>query len=161
MAEKRARMKYPAPVAALIASVFAGKPVQKRLRELKVWQVWEESVGPQIAAKAKPAGIRDGVLIVKVASSAWMQQLSLMKPDIVSQLNIMAGEPVVKDILFKAGRVDPPPRGDSAPVQKARKLREEEEQWIREQASVIDDPELRQAFSSLLTRHLTSSTGST
>jgi hypothetical protein len=161
MAEKRARMKYPAPVAALIASVFAGKPVQKILRELKVWQVWEESVGQQIAAKAKPAGIRDGVLIVKVASSAWMQQLSLMKPDIIRQLNIMAGEPVVKDIIFKSGSVAPLAKGDSAPGQKTRKLSNEEELWIREQSAIIDDPELRQVFSSLLSRHLTSNTGST
>lgn len=161
MSEKRARMKYPAPVAALVASVFAGKPVQKRLREIKVWQVWKDSVGPQIAAKAKPAGIRDGVLVVKVASSAWMQQLSLMKPEIISQLNIMAGEQIVKDILFKAGRVDTLPEPSPAKVQISRALTKEEEEWIKEQAAVIDDPELRHSFCSLMTRHLTSSTGIT
>ena len=154
-------MKRPAPIADLIVSAFAGKPVQKRLRELKIWQVWEESVGPQIAAKAKPAGIRDGILTVKVASSPWMQQLSLMKPDIISQLNTMAGDPIVKDILFKAGRVDPLPKKTNVEKQIARSLSAEEEQWIREQAAVIDDPELRTTFCNLISRHLTSSTGNT
>lgn len=161
MAEKRARMKYPAPIADLIASVFAGKPVQKRLHELKIWQVWEEAVGPQIAAKAKPAGIRDGILVVKVASSPWMQQLSLMKPEIMGQLNSMAGEQLVKEILFKAGAVAPQRKEPAASPRTPRTLRPEEEQWLQEQAAVIDDPELRRTFCSLIARHLTSSDGNT
>lgn len=153
-------MKKPAPLTDLLASIFAGKPVEKRLRELKVWQVWAEAVGTQIAMKAKPAGIRDGILIVRVASSPWMQQLSLMKPDIISQLNSLAGEPLVKEIIFKAGRVDLPPENGAAAVSR-RTLSAEEEDWINERAAVIADPELRQTFCSLLSRHLTSSTGKT
>lgn len=154
-------MKYPAPVANLIISVFAGKPVEKRLHELRIWQVWAEAVGPQIATKAKPAGIRDGILTIKVSSSSWMQQLSLMKPDIIAQLNILAGEQLVHDILFKSGRVDPlkeaPPWEKPSP----RPLTKEEELWIEEKSAVLDDPELKNALCSLISRHLTSSTGRT
>ncbi len=161
MAEKRARMKKPELIASLLDSVFTGKPVQKRLREIKVWQVWEEAVGSQIASKARPAGIGNGILVVKVASSPWMQQLSLMKPDIIHQLNMMAGEPLVTDIIFKSGRVDPLPGKSSVKKESCRVLSEEESAWITEQASIIADPELRQSFCTLITRHLTSSGGST
>lgn len=156
MAEKRPRMKRPTPVADLIEAVFAGKPVQKRLREMKIWQVWEEAVGQQIAAKALPAAFRDGTLTVRVTGSAWMQQLTLMKPQIIANLNEATGEPLVREIFFKQGPItrDLP---ESAPyTPPARDLTKAESNWIAEQSDCIVDPELRRAMESLLCRHLKS-----
>lgn len=154
MAEKRPKMKQLLPLADLLEAVFAGKPAEKRMRESKVWRVWGETVGAQIAAKAAPAAFRDGVLTVRVASSPWMQQLSLMKPDLIDHLNKALGETLVKELFFKIGT--PSPSGDKAVVKKkkSRPITAAEQQWVCSQTEEIADPELRQALDSLLIRHL-------
>ncbi|HZV82903.1 MAG TPA: DUF721 domain-containing protein [Geobacteraceae bacterium] len=156
MADKRPRMKHPAHLADLIAATFAGKPVQTRFREMKIWQVWEEAVGPQIAAKAMPSSFRDGVLTVRVAGSAWMQQLSLLKGEITSQVNEQLGEPLVREIFLKQGGItrELPEEEPFAPP--SRELSQEETAWVNEQGENISDPELRRTMESLLIRHLKS-----
>jgi len=149
-------MKRPAHLADLLAATFAGKPVQYRFREMKIWEVWESAVGPQIATKAMPVSFRDGVLTVRVSGSAWMQQLSLMKGDIAGQLNEEIGEPLVREIFFKQGSISRQPPEEAPFIPPSRELSPEETAWIREQGEQIDDPELRRTLESLLTRHLRS-----
>lgn len=105
MAEKRKRLKNPLQLSTLLESVFAGKPLQKRLREARVWEVWQEAVGEKIASRAKPLSFRDGILTVAVSGSAWLQQLSLMKPEVIQNVNEAADEEIVKDIFFKQGKI--------------------------------------------------------
>jgi predicted nucleic acid-binding Zn ribbon protein len=147
-------MKRPAPIGDLLTDAFSGAPIQKRLREAKIWQVWAETVGPQIASKAEPLAIRDGVLTIRVASSPWLQQLSFMKPDLMEHLNRAVGEPLVTDLFFKVGKPaqinkEPAPRETAS-----RPLSPGEEQWLCQQTEGVNDPELRQAFRALLARHL-------
>jgi predicted nucleic acid-binding Zn ribbon protein len=148
-------MKRPAPLADLLAATFAGKPAQARMREMKIWEVWAGAVGGQIASRAIPASFRDGVLTVRVSGSSWMQQLSLMKGEIVSQVNDALGEQLVREIFFKQGSI----AAEAAPqpfIPPSRQLSAAELAWIREQGAGIDDPELRRTLESLLTRHLQS-----
>lgn len=154
MAEKRPKMKQPVPLAALLEAVFAGKPAERRLREAKVWQVWNEAVGEQIAAKSQPAAFRDGTLTVKVSGSAWLQQLSLMKQEIIHHLNAAVGSPLVTDIFFKQGALtnrsdksatSPPPK---------RALSETEKRQVAELAAPVADPELREALMALFSSQL-------
>jgi len=155
VADKRPKMKRPAHLADLLAAAFAGKPAESRLRETRIWQFWESVVGPQIASKAMPASFRDGVLTVRVSGSAWMQQLSLMKGQIAGQLNEEIGEPLVREIFFKQGSITRQPE-DTPFIPTSRELTPEETAWVIEQGEQVDDPELRRALESLLTRHLRS-----
>ncbi len=156
MADKRPRMKRPAPLADLIAATFAGKPAQARFRELKIWEVWGAAVGPQIASRAMPSSFRDGVLTVRVAGSAWMQQLSLLKGDITARVNAEVGAPLVREIFLKQGSItgELPPEEPFIPP--SRELSREETAWVDEQGEKVMDPELRRTLESLLTRHLKS-----
>ncbi len=53
MADKRAKMPRPARVTDLLAVVFHGTPTEKRLKEGKIWLVWDSAVGKQIAGKGQ------------------------------------------------------------------------------------------------------------
>lgn len=149
-------MKRPAELSALLETVFAGKPVQKRLREAKVWQFWEEAVGSHIAGKATPVAFREGILTVRVSGSAWLQQLSLMKRDIIGQLNAAIGYQLVNDLFFKQGAIQ---KEESPPVAGTRKrpLADVEIEQLRERTDVIADSELREAFIALFSSQLASS----
>jgi hypothetical protein len=154
MAEKRLKMKQPLPLASLLERVFAGQPAEKRLRESRVWQVWGETVGEQIAGKSQPAAFRDGTLTVRVSGSAWLQQLSLMKQDIIQQLNAAVGEPLVTDIFFKQGSLPGQPEQSEKPAPLKRKLSEAEKQRLAELAAPVADPELRAALMALFSSQL-------
>ncbi|MFH1153371.1 MAG: DUF721 domain-containing protein [Pseudomonadota bacterium] len=67
----------------------------------RLWSLWDTAVGTAIAQNAKPGMFKDGVLMVNVSSSVWMQQLRFHKPAMVTSLNSALGKDLVKDIRFK------------------------------------------------------------
>jgi hypothetical protein len=158
MAEKRGRMKKPLPLAVLLEAVFAGKPAERRLRESRIWQVWAEAVGSQIAGKARPASFRDGTLTVRVTGSAWLQQLSLLKSEIISQLNGAIGEPLVSDIYFKQGSLSVPSEDQPQVRHRQRVLTAAEKQRLAELAAPVADPELRAVLMALCASQLADET---
>jgi predicted nucleic acid-binding Zn ribbon protein len=67
---------------------------------------WLDFVGQRIAARTRPDGIYDRVLVIEVASSAWLHELNLLRAQILAGLLERVGEPRLFDELkFKiAGR---------------------------------------------------------
>lgn len=159
MTEKRPKMKRPLPLSSLLESVFAGKPVQKRLREAKAWQFWEEAVGSHIASKATPVAFRDGTLTVRVSGSAWMQQLSLLKLDIISNLNDATGLPLVNDLFFRQGTIQKKEIQPALAAVQKHPLSDMELQHLREMTAAIADPDVRDAFIALFAAQLAASPG--
>jgi predicted nucleic acid-binding Zn ribbon protein len=54
-------------------------------------RAWTEAVGPAIATEAQPTAERAGVLTVSCSASVWAQELDLMAPVILEQLNARLG----------------------------------------------------------------------
>ena len=75
----------------------------------RLWTFWDEVVGATLAARAQPAGFRDGVLSVRVGGAAWMQELQFMKEDLRERLNARLGAALIRDVYFVSGTVEPPP----------------------------------------------------
>ena len=147
-------MPRPMALADLLATAFHGKPAEKRLKEGKIWLVWDAAVGRQIAAKARPVSFRDGVLTVVVASPPWMQQLNFLKKDIADKVNARLGEELIRDIYLKAGQLQSLSTYPKLPKKAKRQLTEEETRRIGEQTAAVSDPELREAFARVLARDL-------
>lgn len=147
-------MRRPAPLSDLLTTVFHGTPAEKRLREGKIWVVWDRAVGRQIAAKARPASFRDGILTVAVTNAPWMQQLAFLKKGIMEKLNALLGEELVLEIYLKAGVRHLAPSAPKQPSRRAEPLSPAETERIAAQTTAIADPELRSALSDLLARHL-------
>jgi predicted nucleic acid-binding Zn ribbon protein len=55
----------------------------------EVQQVWSEAVGPTIASEARPTSERGGVLTISCSASVWAQELDLMAPVILEQVNAL------------------------------------------------------------------------
>jgi predicted nucleic acid-binding Zn ribbon protein len=70
---------------------------------LDVWRVWDAAVGEEIARHARPAAFKGKILLVYVASSAWLHHLHFLKADLLHRLNSELGQPLVADIKFKIG----------------------------------------------------------
>jgi hypothetical protein len=154
MADTRKKMPRPVAVADLLSAVFQGKPAEKRLKEGKIWLVWDAAVGAQIAGKAHPISFRDGVLTVAVASAPWMQQLTYLKQGMIEKLNERLGSALIRDIYLKAGQKEAPGPREKRQKDPVRKLTDAENKRIADQTADVSDPELHDAFSRLLARHL-------
>ena len=61
---------------------------------------WPQAVGPRIARRAHGVSFQDGTLVVEVEGSAWLHELSMLKPDLVRQLNRRLGSAHVRDLRF-------------------------------------------------------------
>ncbi|HIE04402.1 MAG TPA: DUF721 domain-containing protein [Candidatus Latescibacteria bacterium] len=74
--------------------------IERKLSEGMAPSLWNEVVGETIAAHTSVIGIRGGVLVVRVGSASWRNELFFMKPKILEKLNARIGSDVVKDIRF-------------------------------------------------------------
>jgi len=143
-------MRRPAAVADLLGALLRGTPAEQRLKEGRIWVVWESAVGSRIASHAQPAAFREGTLTLTVDSAPWLQQLSYLKRDLIAKVNGELGEELVKDLYMKGGKVSRPLPEEKPRATKRRELSEEERSWISEQSESVSDPELRAVFESLI-----------
>lgn len=151
MKTNRPRMRRPASVTDLLGSILRGTPAELRLKEGRIWEVWDEAIGKKIAAHAQPVAFREGTLTVHVDSGPWLQQLTYLKKDLIAKVNEALDEDLVKELHMKAGKVKSAAPKPQQAV-KRRKLSEDEQAWIKEQAQAVDDPELRAVFERLIKR---------
>ncbi len=136
-----------------IKSALAFHGISDKVRAERVLTEWADLVGPKISSRTRPYGVSDRVLVIEVASSAWLHELSLLKAQILAGLLERIGEPrLFDDLKFKlAGRsggrptlIRPKPR-PAPPVRPAPKPASgtTREQIVRE-VEAVDDVELRE-----------------
>ncbi len=66
---------------------------------------WDDIVGPRIAARTCPKELRDGVLTVSVANSAWVNELTFLRDDLQQKIDQTLGPKAVSSIRFVVGSV--------------------------------------------------------
>ncbi len=66
-------------------------------------RVWAEVVGEEVARRTQPDRLRNGRLYVTVSDAVWLQQLAMLKPQILARLRAYSETPVVREIFFTVG----------------------------------------------------------
>ena len=87
-------------LAEALRAALARLPGSTGLVHYPIWAEWTAVVGPTIAAHAKPARLRRGVLVVSVDGPEWMQELQYVKRDLCTKLNARLGSAVVHDVYL-------------------------------------------------------------
>ena len=99
------RKHRPVPLSEALGGFLKRRGLAKRVEQAKVVDLWPDVVGPQIAGVTKALSVtRDGVLFVAVSTHAWMTELSLMEPQLLSALNVVEGRENVRKIRFQLRR---------------------------------------------------------
>lgn len=172
-APKRPRRKQrEIPAGDAIAEALATAGLTAPIRAHRILTEWRDMVGDRIAARTWPDGLtqRAGakVLWIRVASSAWLHELTLVRHQILDGIHAVLGDPRLvdelklhlgirkqvddDDVLAKAvqarHRAPPPPRKPlPPPAVGAAKDR------IDHDVEAIADPELRELIRSVRVRH--------
>ena len=80
--------------------------LNRRLDDYRIWEAWDQVAGPQIARNSRPLKLDSRRLVVAVRSAAWMQELTLLKGELVAKLNQWMGREVIDDLLLVVGNVE-------------------------------------------------------
>lgn len=99
---------------------------------------WRAAVGPRIAERARPVAIERGVLVVKVATSVWANELQMLAPELILRLKQRGF--AIEHLKFRVGPLDhvdrPPERRAFRKVPPPAPL---EPELQREVAKIADD----------------------
>ena len=97
--------KKPSALSDVLAGVLRDSGIAERVEQARLIPEWPALVGAQIAAVTEPTSIAaDGTMFVRVTTNAWMNELSLMEPELIRVLNIHASARRVKKIRFELKR---------------------------------------------------------
>ncbi len=159
---KYGRTREVLPAAQAIAAALAFHGITDEIRANRLLTEWSDLVGPKISQRTRPHGVTDRVLVIEVASSAWLHELNLLKPQLLGGLVERLGPPTLfDDLKFRlAGktrrdpvqlrgpkRPPPPPRPPTIPASGAAR-----ERIVRE-VERVDDIELRELIARVRITH--------
>jgi len=103
-AERRRRTREQQLASNLIERVLSSYGVDRDIREQRIVLEWAAIVGERVARRTWPDGLRDGVLWVRVANSAWLQELSFLRSAMVERANELVGAPpLVREVRLHVG----------------------------------------------------------
>ncbi len=95
------KKRTPATVGDVLASVLQHAGLTDRVAQAGVFPEWPRLVGGQIASVTEPVALQqDGTLVVMVTTHAWMQELSLLEPELLKSLNRDATRPPVMKLRW-------------------------------------------------------------
>jgi len=103
------RRRSPDAAKQILRSVLGQYGLDKKLERYEFIFRWREIVGEEIARRAIPEAIHGSVLIVRVESSAWAQELSFQKNVILKRYKMACKDDAlqkqhpVNDIRFYVG----------------------------------------------------------
>ncbi len=105
---RRPRLDAPEPLEGVLERAGENRFAKKQLPVPLAH--WRAAVGPRIADRARPIALERGVLVVKVVSSVWANELSMLAPQIIKKLaeSRPNGAPgiEVKSLRFRVGPLE-------------------------------------------------------
>lgn len=102
------RRGRPTRLGDVLAGYLKSEGLAERIGQAVVVNAWPELVGERIAGAAAPESVTpDGTLFVRVKSSAWRQELSLMTPEVLALLNADRTTGRIKRIRWLVGAETP------------------------------------------------------
>lgn len=147
---QRPAMKYAERVGSLLKQLLNEPGIGEQINRHQAWLIWDKLVGEQIAARARPLKLRKGVLEVQVDHPVWMQQLQMMKPQILEKITAKIPNAGITDIYLRQSRGNqgyrPTKQKTSAepPAWTKKELSGEEKEAIEAELSGINNPELKE-----------------
>ena len=136
------RYKAPEPIGAAMQPILDRLDREGHFAIVRLAKAWPEIVGETIARRTEIVSLKFHTAVVKVSGAMWIQELNLMKSQILSRVTERLGDDVVRELRFVQGRLSRRERTKLRTVPRA----------IRKSIDLpeLKDPELRAAFERLI-----------
>ncbi|MFP4317010.1 MAG: DUF721 domain-containing protein [Desulfovibrionales bacterium] len=113
----------------VLEGFLARKGAENGFALARLWKVWPEVVGPEVAELAKPIGHRKGRLILGAEDSIVLQEITYFGPQILERVNGFLGRKFFDKVSVELIRgrspldsIDVSPRFEPLPVPKPEHL---------------------------------------
>ena len=83
-----------------IDSMLRKLGIDNAIAQNNALNIWNEIVGETVAKNTEPDRVEHGVIIIKVSSPTWRQELYFQKKEIIQKINNKIGKSVIRDIRF-------------------------------------------------------------
>jgi predicted nucleic acid-binding Zn ribbon protein len=99
------KRQKPQALGDVMKEVLRSSKVGDRIAQAHVIPEWRSLVGPQIANVTEPLSVTtQGTLFVAVTTNAWMNELSLLEPQLLKRLNAKTGRLPIRKIRWQIRR---------------------------------------------------------
>ncbi|KAA3619829.1 MAG: DUF721 domain-containing protein [Calditrichaeota bacterium] len=85
----------------ILDKIFSDPELRSHYVEARILTLYPQTVGEKIASISYPKSFSQGILVVKVSSAPWRNELNLMTLQIRDALNTELGEYLIKKIIFR------------------------------------------------------------
>ena len=136
------RQKFFQQIGGTIQDLLAHVDTGGHFELVRLIRIWPEAVGENIARRTEVSSLRFHTAVVRVSTAMWIQELNLMRPQILSRLQTAMRNDAVREIRFVPGRLG----------RRERKRLQSVGRVTRRPIELpeLKDPELRRAFESLI-----------
>lgn len=139
---KKRRLQIPQRLNVTLEPILDRLDTEGQFKIVRLMKAWPEVVGEAIARRTEVQSLKFHTAVVKVSSPMWIQELNLMKGQILDRLKRALGEDAVREIRFVKGTL----RRRERP--RLRTVKRETRRFV--ELPEFKDPELRRAFESLI-----------
>jgi hypothetical protein len=146
----RNHLAMPEPLRAILDR--AGENRFARTRDAIAPLLWRDAVGARIAERAFPITLEDGVLLLRVPSSVWANELSLLADEVRARLKDRGVS--VRELRFRVGAVPPVERPPERRIARAVPAIREVPAELAQILAGVDDVELRAVIESAAAANL-------
>jgi|GEM_PF-153588 hypothetical protein len=127
----------------LLSEALERLGVAKRVAEQRLLARWPEIAGVRIASVTRADRIANGKLFVSCKTSAWANELTMLKTDLLRKIRKLPGGGSVEDIRFSSigyGRKVANTTGEQRdPVVQ---LSKDDEEFVAEVVALVNNPDL-------------------
>jgi hypothetical protein len=146
----------PEPAGPLLDQLFSSLKLDEPARTFRALRAFQRAAGPHIGARARAERLRGAILYVRVTSSAWSQELHVLKSQLIAKLHRTPGGEPVQDLRFSVGPIDDLPDWNALDAQPRAQAPAQSPtprgvpSGLAEAVANVRDPELRDELSRLL-----------
>ena len=84
----------------LLDTLIRDYGLDHKLLEAKVFAAWREAVGALIARNTQPISLVDGKLTVYATAHVWVNELQMLRGQVIPKINKAVSSPAVKTLEF-------------------------------------------------------------
>lgn len=103
--KRRAKRKSVNPVAPgdWLPEVFRGLDVGAQVHQYRMMRAFQLAIGERLARVARAEKLVGKTLYIRVASSSWSHELSILRAPVLSKLHELVGPSSVESLRFSVG----------------------------------------------------------
>jgi hypothetical protein len=132
----------------ILSEYFIERRRKTDYNKFYIYTNYEKIVGKSISKNTKINNISNGIIYIYCRNSIWVNELTVLKDNLIKKVNDKIYPNKIKDMVFKIGNV----KSKTELVKKNIKLNQTDVDWVEKTAENIPDT-LKEKFKELLTTY--------